>query len=349
MQNKLVTEIFAGINSSDGYESLLEGEISTCEKVFILKGSPGCGKSTLLKRLLANAIVRGERITAVKCSADPNSLDAVIFPEKSIAVADGTPPHVLEPTLPGVRETIINLSENIDTDILTINKNLLERLNANKKRLYKAVYSLLSAVGRISDSQEQILSKGMNDEKIAAFSARFVKKHLKPSIHSAPSLFPVVCFCADGFVWLPINTKPITYSVGDFCGCSEKILTHLCYAALSSGVRVLVVPSPVDARKPNALFFPDENILVMSERYSTPEGEKHINPFRFIDNAYLKDNRGKLKFLNKIRTELIGQIQSIMIEAREVHGEIERIYTFANDFAKADDTADMLRGIIFGE
>ena len=349
MQNKCVTEIFAGINSCDGYESLLEGEIKNCERVFILKGSPGCGKSTLLKRLMANAIVRGINVTAVKCSADPNSLDAVIFPEKSIAVADGTPPHVLEPTLPNVRETIIDLAENMDRDVLTFNKTFLERLNAEKKRIYKTVFSLLSAIGKISDTMEHILAGGYLEDKLASFCGRFVKKHLSFSGCMSPALLPVVCLCSNGFVCLPINTKPFTYTVGDFCGCSEKILTHLIYASLSFGTEVLIIPSPIDVKKPAGLFYPNENILVMLERYVTLNPDKKINPHRFINGSYLKENRGKLKLLNKIREELINEVKTLMGEALEIHRDIEKIYTFASDFSKADDTADMLRHIIFGE
>ncbi|MDD4125268.1 MAG: hypothetical protein PHW77_06060 [Eubacteriales bacterium] len=349
MQDKCVNEIFAGINSCDGYESLLEGEIKNCEKVFILKGSPGSGKSTLLKRLLANAVVRGEKVTAVKCSADPDSLDGLIFENKSMAVADGTPPHVLEPTLPGVREILINLAENIDTDILSANRGILERLNARQKRIYKAVYSLLSAAGKIAESEEHILSKGFLDEKLIAFCDRFARKNLRPAGIYSPRLLPAMCLCSRGFVYLPVNGKPYTYTVGDFCGSSEKVISHLCYASLAHGAEVSLIPSPVDIKKPTGLYFPNENILVVSERYITQAGDKAINTFRFIDSFHIKDNRGKLKFLDKLRSELIGQVRTLMNEASETHNDIEKIYTFANDFSKADEAADYLKLEIFGE
>ncbi len=349
MQNIRVTEIFAGVNSCDGYESLLESEIKNCEKVFILKGSPGCGKSTLMKRLLANAVVKGERVTAIKCSADPDSIDALIFEDKSIAVADGTPPHTLEPNLPGVREILINLAEDMDTGILVSNRELLERLNAKQKRAYKTAYSLLSAAGKLAESEEHILSKALLEEKLAAFCARFVKNHLKPGKSYTPSLMPIMCLCARGFVYLPVNGKPFTYTVGDFCGSSEKLISHLCLTALGGGAEVSLIPSPVDVRKPAGLYFPKENILVISERYVTVQGDKTVNTSRFTDAAHIKENRGKLKFFEKIRTELIIQAQAMMGEAFAAHGDIERVYTFANDFTKADDTADMLRHEIFGE
>ena len=43
------------------------------------------------------------------CSGDPDSLDAVALPERGLLVLDGTAPHVVDPKIPGARDSLINL------------------------------------------------------------------------------------------------------------------------------------------------------------------------------------------------------------------------------------------------
>ncbi|MFA6729667.1 MAG: hypothetical protein WCR95_01555 [Eubacteriales bacterium] len=298
-KENMVSEIFAGINSSDGYKPLIEGYVKNCDCVYILKGSPGCGKSTLLKRLFAKAVVKNERVTAVKCSSDPQSFDAVVFGDRGIAVADGTKPHVLEPSLPGVREALINLSENLDAEVLLTNKETLERLNSKKSLSYDCAYSFLTAGAKVAETEDLILSDGVDDGKLRVFCERFIKNRLKSQPDFRFSLLPAFCFCGQGFVFLPIGSKPVTYGVKDFCGLSELLLSQLCFQALERGINTAIVPSPVNINKISGLFFIRDNILVLSERYMESASEKKINPLRFVYPEFLKQNRSKLKFLKK--------------------------------------------------
>ena len=56
-------------------------------------GESGCGKSTLMKRVAAAAEERGLQVEYIRCSGDPDSLDAILLPEKKTAIVDGTAPH----------------------------------------------------------------------------------------------------------------------------------------------------------------------------------------------------------------------------------------------------------------
>ncbi len=59
-----------------------------------------------------------ENIEYILCSSDPHSLDAVLFHDLKIAIADGTSPHVIEPMFPGVCERVVQLSDCLDDDSL---------------------------------------------------------------------------------------------------------------------------------------------------------------------------------------------------------------------------------------
>lgn len=87
---------YLGANSPTGFYSLYDELMDPAEAagIYILKGGPGCGKSTLMRRVAQQAEDAGLKVEYIPCSGDPDSLDAVILPEKKIALVDGTAPHV---------------------------------------------------------------------------------------------------------------------------------------------------------------------------------------------------------------------------------------------------------------
>mgnify|MGYP001014521021 CR=1 FL=1 len=62
-------------------------------EILALVGPNGAGKSTLMKRVAAAAEERGLQVEYIRCSGDPDSLDAILLPEKKTAIVDGTAPH----------------------------------------------------------------------------------------------------------------------------------------------------------------------------------------------------------------------------------------------------------------
>jgi hypothetical protein len=102
---------FLGANTPEGFFSLFS-ELYSPEngwRLYIIKGGPGTGKSTLMKKIAAAADKRGLFCERIYCSSDPGSLDGVIIPSLKISIADGTPPHTLEPKYPGVSEKFVDL------------------------------------------------------------------------------------------------------------------------------------------------------------------------------------------------------------------------------------------------
>ena len=88
-------QYFLGANSPSGFYSLYH-ELLPAEQarsIYILKGGPGCGKSTLMRRVAALAEEAGETVEYILCSGDPDSLDAIVLPQKQIALVDGTAPQ----------------------------------------------------------------------------------------------------------------------------------------------------------------------------------------------------------------------------------------------------------------
>ena len=92
-------QYFLGANSPSGFYSLYSELLppETARAIYILKGGPGCGKSTLMRKIGARMEQEGLETEYILCSGDPDSLDAVILPQKAVAVVDGTAPHGVVP------------------------------------------------------------------------------------------------------------------------------------------------------------------------------------------------------------------------------------------------------------
>lgn len=86
---------FLGANAPSGFYSLYDQLIDPeqARDVRILKGGPGCGKSTLMKQVGTAMEEAGLTVEYVRCSGDPDSLDAIVIPAIGAAVVDGTAPH----------------------------------------------------------------------------------------------------------------------------------------------------------------------------------------------------------------------------------------------------------------
>ena len=109
-------QYFLGANSPTGFYSLYSELLppETASVIYILKGGPGCGKSTLMRQVAQQAAQAGETVEYILCSADPDSLDAVVLPRLGAALVDGTAPHVVEPKYPGAVEQYVNLGDCYD-------------------------------------------------------------------------------------------------------------------------------------------------------------------------------------------------------------------------------------------
>ena len=94
-----VCQYFLGANSPSGFYSLYDELIdrSTARAVYILKGGAGCGKSSFMRRIGRYAEAANLDVQYILCSGDPDSLDAVIFPDLNTALVDGTAPHGAAP------------------------------------------------------------------------------------------------------------------------------------------------------------------------------------------------------------------------------------------------------------
>ncbi|MEG1743720.1 MAG: GTP-binding protein [Clostridia bacterium] len=341
-------EIFAGLNTVDGYSSLLEYELKNSKKVIILKGSPGSGKSTILKRLLSYAEAKGEKTDIVRCSSDMDSFDALIFNNAGVAIADGTFPHVLEPKTVAVRERIENLGETFDYKKIFAKSAELKAFYDLKEQYYKMAYSLISAYGGIENALYALSEKYIDKEKINNFCESFIKKNLKKG-SGITKILPTESFCRYGFVSTGcFNDSKTTYCINDSFGIGEEIMTAMYAKCVLKEIEVFAAPSPCDCKKVCALYFPDSDVYIKIDKYMPFKAQKNVRAVRFLTNPDgIKFVKQRKKFYDKIASSLIKEAASCMNNACIVHAELENIYSQAIDFELTDKITAKLKKEIF--
>ncbi len=110
--NKRDRHFFLGASTAAGAINYIDNITQHLMKRYIIKGRSGSGKSTIMHKVANKAKKAGLEVEYYHCSFDPISLDMIIVPALSVAVLDGTTPHVIDPSRPG--------DEVIDMFLLTI-------------------------------------------------------------------------------------------------------------------------------------------------------------------------------------------------------------------------------------
>ncbi|OIJ18978.1 hypothetical protein BKP45_14730 [Anaerobacillus alkalidiazotrophicus] len=94
----IVKQLFFGAGTSRGPINYIENITEDIKKRYIIKGRSGSGKSTLMRRIAKYGENLGLSVQYFPCGLDPNSLDMIIIPTLSVAILDGTAPHIIDPT-----------------------------------------------------------------------------------------------------------------------------------------------------------------------------------------------------------------------------------------------------------
>lgn len=164
-----IKNYFACANSSRGFYNLFDSNLQGINRIYILKGGPGTGKSTLMKKIGAYFYDLGYSIEFIHCSSDVTSLDGVIIPDLSVAIVDGTAPHIIEPKAPGAIEEYVNLGIAWDSDLLIPHKEAILSLKQQIEKCYTETYKAFAEALVVHDEWEKIYIDEMNFDIAPAF------------------------------------------------------------------------------------------------------------------------------------------------------------------------------------
>ncbi len=93
-----IRKLFFGAATPNGAVNFIENITADIKKRYIVKGRPGSGKSTMMRKIGQHAEKLGLSVDYFPCAFDPDSLDMIVLPNLSVAIIDGTAPHVIDPS-----------------------------------------------------------------------------------------------------------------------------------------------------------------------------------------------------------------------------------------------------------
>lgn len=354
----LQTKYFLGANSPTGFYSLYD-ELSDpvrMNALYILKGGPGCGKSTLMRRVARHAEAAGLDTQLILCSGDPDSLDAVILPQKGIAVVDGTAPHVVEAGCPGAVETYVDLSRFYDHDALQPLKHDLIAATAEYKNCYKQAYRCLGAAGELRrnlmDCADSAELRQRLQKRAKGIIGRELKKGSQPSGMPEQRFLSAVSHRGMIHLWDTVSTQADrVYELSDNHNLAHALLSPILNAALAAGYHVVACPDPMVPDHLAHLILPELSLAFVTSTADAPWPHRPHRRLRLdamAEETLHQVSRPRLRFTRKVADALTEDGIASLAQAKEAHDRLEALYNPHVDFEGVSATADQLAEEILG-
>lgn len=346
--NEKQLDFFLGALSPTGFGGYYSQLVrDTSSHVVLLKAGPGCGKSTLLRRIAQHLIGQGETVETVHCSADPNSLDAVVCNARRFAVVDATAPHALEPAYPVAFEQVMPLYYCLDASCLRANRAEVITLFDRNAALAERATRYLAAAGSLLQDTART-AQCFTDLAKARELARALARRYFPApgagAHEDVRLLSAVTW--QGVVVYKDTISKLADTVVRFddpFGCSAKVMLRVLRdEALARGHRIVTCYCPMSPfDKIEHVFLPELRLAFITQNDLHPlEPEaaslRTIHCQRFCSKEGLSLRRKRLQFNKKAAAELLSQAVALLRETKECHDALEQYYMNAADFTQLD-------------
>ncbi len=343
-------EYFLGANAPTGFYSLYDHLLSPeqTRAIYIMKGGPGCGKSTLMRKIGAWAEEAGLETEYILCSGDPDSLDAVVLPDKGVAIVDGTAPHVVEPKYPGAVERYVNMGDCYDKEALWPLRQEIMDCMTGYKGCYQRAYRCLGAAAEIMEDQRATLLTDALSRKLAKRARGILSREVPRRKAEQPGRVK------QRFLGAVTHRGPIClydtaaaqckriYALSDNCSLAHELLIHLLAGITGNGYDVVACPDPMAPERLAHLLVPQLELAFLTAAGALPQG---MTPYRRIrldtaaDGDILRRSRPRLRFARKVSAALSEEAVASLAQAKAMHDGLEAIYNPYVDFDLADKMA----------
>ncbi len=346
---------FLGANSPDGFYSLYSEliPVEQASHIYIIKGGAGCGKSTLMRQVASQLESQGETVEYICCSGDPDSLDAVVFPNLGAAMVDGTAPHVVEPKYPGLIEEYVNLGKTYNQEGLqTIRETILSCMQGYQEHYQRAYRCLNAAAEILMDMRSMVLTTELK-QKLQKRGKGIGAKELKDKktgetgtvrqrfLDAITHKGSIVC-------WDTVYAQcPRIYELVDGYGLAHEVLSELLADGLKKGYSMVACPDPMFPEQVKHLLIPELGLAFVTTQN---KGEDGLESYRtiyldhMIDAELLAQNKARLKFARKVSGALVEEAVVSLVQAKEMHDGLEKNYNPFVDFSMVSTVADRIVG-----
>lgn len=326
---------FLGANTPEGFMSLyphLAEEPGL--RISAVKSGPGCGKSTFLRSIAAwEEPMRRELF---HCSSDPESLDGVLLHSRGMAVLDGTAPHVYDPLFPGAQGEYIAAPDFLDPVGLAAKRGQLEALKARSGACYAQAYRLLEAAALVQARMRAALEPHLPRTQLLRRAQGIAARELPRSMASGkPGVLRqrfLDGMTPKGAMFLRDTVQTLAqkvYLLEDRFGLGSFMLELWRDRALELGLEVYACPDIHDPRRLLHLILPELSLAFVTEdgsRMPQYDAYRAIRVEAYLPADVLRENRGKLRLLSKLRESLLEDATGELAQAHAIHDEMEALY-----------------------
>ncbi len=346
--------VYPGGNTKRGFHSFYRQGLAGMERIFILKGGPGTGKSTLIRRIGAAMLERGYDVEYWICSSDNDSLDGVLIPAIGVAMIDGTAPHVVDPQYPGALESIINLGDHWDEELLARYKQEIVACCTYISEHFNLAYEKLAEAGALREEIAARQAARRDEEKLARLASRLSTDIFHPQRDQARHLFSSALTPKGLIRQAHALSKgyPYRYVLQGAPGSGQaEIFATLISSAQDSGKEMEIYHCAYDAQEVELLLFPEIGVAVLNAD-ALEEGE--ISPTdQVVDLQSLlmaegKEEAPQAKELAAQFDNLVGLAAGFIAQAKEMHDDLESYYIRSMDFEAVDFVASRVFNKILG-
>jgi len=346
-------EFFLGANSKHGFYSLYEHFVN-CEEgdfLWVIKGGPGCGKSSFMRKMASAAEEAGLDVERIRCSGDPSSLDGIYIPQKKLAFVDGTAPHVTEVKFPGAAGAYLDLGRFYDLQALGTKREEIISINRRYKALYVRAYDCIAAANAVGTRNDPHLigKRELNLTKRRA--ERFAAREFGKPRESAGSekLRFLSAFSCEGYLCKMETVKalcPRMICLDDGFGLGSVYLTTLREEARARNMDAVICPHPIDPDRLEAILLPQIGIACIAGGCET-ENCRHIRLDTLVDREKIRERRNRIRRAEKLKNSLLQEAQALLLDAKQLHDELEAVYNPHVDFEGIYSLAEEFRRKLF--
>ncbi|WP_018665402.1 PRK06851 family protein [Heyndrickxia acidiproducens] len=344
-----ILHYFAGGNTGKGFYHFFESNLQGLDCVFIFKGGPGTGKSFIMKRLAEEWQRKGYDLELIHCPSDPDSLDGFIIPALKTGVVDGSAPHVVEPKVPGVIESVENLGEALDASVLGKHKKEILELYHRAGDAYQSAFQAFQESLRHHDDLEAIYLKEMDFEKADRLTQHLIVRLFGETVGKGSATehhrFLGAATPNGAVDFIPNLTEGLTkrFFVKGRAGTGKStILKKIAAHALEKGFSTEVYHCGFDPNSLDMVIVRELDFCIFDstdphEYFSERRGDEVIDTYAAVvepgtDEKYANEIQAAHKRYKDKMKEGIAWLQ----QAKMLNDQLELYYREAMDFTKVD-------------
>lgn len=354
--------VFPGSNTPQGYYSYYHHILpqDLAQRIFIIKGGPGVGKSSFMKRIGEAALGEGMRVEFHHCSADSESLDAVVLPRAGIAVLDGTAPHVVDPVTPGAVDEIVNFGAFWDESGIRSHKREIQETNEEISRCFQSGFRYLKASRAVYDDIEAVNSRLIDHGALNQMAESLIDE-LVGGRSAAPRPGRIRRLFASAITpdgprnHLDTLLGPLAYKVvvRGQPGTGKSTLIGKIAARISEvGLDVEAYHCPFDPEKIEhvAVEALDLAITTSAKPHEWTGGvDLEVNTDEALDESGQAKKSAKIAQAQEAHRHLFDYAVAALADAKRLHDRLEEYYVPHMDFAKIDELFETMLARILAE